>query len=374
MVTETDIVNRAVELGFGDAGFTTAEPFTSQHTALESRKEMYDWVGRMGLNLYEGTDPRAIYPEARSIIVLIEPYFQRAFPSSMEVLFGRCYLDDDRMTRDGLTLRIKAFRNYLRDNGIDSKIHPALPHRIAAARSGLGTFGRNNLFYANKVALGGSWVSIIAIMVDRELSPGRPSIGFGCPDWCRNVCIAACPTRALIGPGKIDPRRCISYLSYYAEGLTPLDLREPTGTWVYGCDRCQNVCPRNLPWLSIEKPVHEQVDKRKGDFALSGLLNMDTSYFRSRIWPYMFYMPEQDLWRWQMNAARAMGNSLDPSHVPDLIRSLKDHNDQRVRAMSAWALGHIGGVDAYSILRSRLMDEASPVREEIDLALKTMRS
>jgi epoxyqueuosine reductase len=71
MVTENDIVKRAIELGFGDAGFTTAEPFPSHHQALESRKEMYNWVGQMGLNLFEGTDPRAIYPEARSIIVLI---------------------------------------------------------------------------------------------------------------------------------------------------------------------------------------------------------------------------------------------------------------------------------------------------------------
>jgi len=374
MVTETEIVKRAIELGFGDAGFTTAEPFPSQLQALESRKEMYDWIGKMGLNLFDGTDPQALYPEARSIIVMIEPYFRKAFPLSMEALFGRCYLDDDRMTKDGLTLRIKAFRNYLRDNGIGSKIHPALPQRITAARSGLGTFGKNNLFYANRAALGGSWVSIIAIMIDQELSPGKPSVGFGCPDWCRNVCITACPTGALIGPGKIDPRRCISYLSYYGEGLTPLDLREPMGTWVYGCDRCQNVCPRNLPWLFIEKPVHEQVHKRKGDFALSGLLNMDPSYFCSRIWPYMFYIPEHDLWRWQMNAARAMGNSLDPSHVPDLIRSLTGNGDQRVRAMCAWALGHIGGADAHSALKSRLTGEVSAVREEIERALKTMRA
>ena len=38
-----------------------------------------------------------------------------------------------------------------------------------------------------------------------------------------------------------------------------MELREPMGLWVYGCDRCQNVCPRNAPWLARELPVNQKV-------------------------------------------------------------------------------------------------------------------
>jgi epoxyqueuosine reductase len=111
----------------------------------------------------------------------------------MEGHFGRCYLDDDRITKDGLAQRIKAFRSYLRDNGIDSKVPFNLPHRVAAARAGMGTFGKNCLFYSNKVARQGSWVLPIAVVVDHPFTPDAPTIEMGCPDWCRNTCIAACP-------------------------------------------------------------------------------------------------------------------------------------------------------------------------------------
>ena len=73
-------------------------------------------------------------------------YFREAYPRHMEGHFGRCYLDDDRVTKDGLSQRIKAFRSFLRDNGIDSKVPFNLPHRVAAARAGMGTFGKNCLY------------------------------------------------------------------------------------------------------------------------------------------------------------------------------------------------------------------------------------
>jgi len=122
----------------------------------------------------------------------------------------------------------------------------------------LGTFGKNGLFYARNVTRGSSFVLPVVLVVDFEFFPDEPCAVLACPDWCRNACVVACPTRALKGEGKIDPRRCISFLTYYGEGLTPLELREPMGMYVYGCDRCQNVCPRNVPWMTVEKiPIPE---------------------------------------------------------------------------------------------------------------------
>ncbi len=370
MINRDDVIRMAHACGFGDIGFTTADPFESQKQILQERQEEYAWAMKAGLDLMAGTDPKNILPEARSIIVLMEAYFREGFPPSMENHFGRCYLDDDRVTQDRLSKRIKAFREFLRERGIRSKAPFNLPHRLAAARAGLGTFGKNCLFYSRKLMGRGSWVLPVAVVVDHEFPPDEPTLEVGCPEWCRNVCIAACPTGALKSPRRIDPRLCISYLTYFGRGITPLALREPMGVWVYGCDRCQDVCPRNLPWLSRTLPLNQKVAAMADDFRLERLLHMDKAYFTTRIWPHMFYMPDRDIWRWQMNAARAMGNSLDAVHVPELAGAFDRLQDERVLGMIAWALGRIGGAEARSALGRFRAGSQGPVRDEILLALE----
>ena len=370
ILTKEAIISEALKLGFDDIGFTTAEPFDSQKEVLLSRQEDYNWLIKSGVNLMEGIDPKKLYPNAKSIIVVVTSYFNEDFPASLVGKFGRCYLDDDRMTQDGLTLKLKAFREFLRDNGIDSVIPANLPQRIAAARAGLGTFGKNCLLYSNKLVRGGSWILPVPYIVDHEFTPDEPTYEIGCPNWCKNVCIIACPTGALKGPRKLDPRQCISYLTYFGSGLTPKELREPMGMWVYGCDRCQNVCPRNSAWLAQELSINKRVTEKEENFRLRKLLHMDKRFYRKTIWPHMFYMPFNDLWRWKMNAARVMGNSHDPQYIPDLIQAFEENNDERVKGMIAWSLGRIGGVEAKAALERFLDGTEGIVHEEILDALK----
>jgi epoxyqueuosine reductase len=374
MISKNDVVKRAKELDFEDIGFTSAEPFDSHREFLLSRNEEYGWLKEAGLDLISGTDPKSAMSGAKSIIVLMETYFREAFPPSMEGKFGRCYMDDDRVTKDGLVPRVRAFRNYLRENGIDSKVPPNLPQRVAAARAGMGTLGKNCLLYSNRVARRGSWILPIAIVVNREFSPDEPTMEIGCPDWCRNACIAACPTGALKGNAKMDPRICISYLTYFGQGITPLEMREPMGMFVYGCDRCQNVCPRNAPWLAQELEVNERAAAKEKYFDLSRLLHMDMTYYETRIWPHMFYMTLGGIWRWKMNVARVMGNSCDERYVPDLIRVFQEFNDERVKGMAAWALGKIGGSRSKKALEKFLALNSGTVKDEIVRALSAFTS
>ena len=369
MLKKEDIREYARSLGFEDTGFTGPEAFGEQKKILQERMEGYAWAMEMGLDLIAGTDPSSILPGAASIIVLMETYFREGFPPAMERYFGRCYLDDDRVIKNRLAKRVKTFRSFLRENGIDSKVPFNLPHRLAAARAGMGTFGKNCLFYSNKVARKGSWVLPIALVVDREFPPDEPTVGLGCPDWCRNVCIVACPTGALKGSRHLDPRKCISYLTYYGEGITPLELREPMGLWVYGCDRCQNVCPRNAPWLAKQLPINAKVAAMQADFTLPKLLHMDEADFKEHIWPHMFYMGVGDIWRWKMNVARAMGNTLEERYLPDLEQTIAEESDSRVRGMAAWAMGRIGGLEAEKRLQGLLPEADSQVAQEIQGAL-----
>lgn len=371
-LTKQEIIDRALELGFADIGFTHARPFDDQRKILEERRDSYDWIYKLGLDLSEGTDPSAILPGARSIIVILGHYFDRGFPPGMENHFGRCYLDDDRVTQDGLSKKIKEFRGFLRDGGLKTKVPFNLPHRVAAARAGLGTFGKNCLFYAHRAVAGGSWTLPIAVVVDAEFEPDTPTLEVGCPEWCKNTCMVACPTGALKGPRKIDPRRCISYLTYHGDGLTPKELREPMGLWIYGCDHCQNVCPRNRAWIARSKslPANPAVEKKAPYFELPKLLHMDIHYYETHIQPHMFYMPSTDIWRWRMNVARAMGNSLDSRYVEDLKRAFGENQDERVKSMCAWSLGRIGGKAARSALEDFLAGSEGALRREISEALE----
>ena len=370
MISKQDIIEAARAIGFDDIGFTTAEPFADHKEILESRRDEYVWISKMGLDLEAGTDPKTVMPGAKSIIVVLDLYFRQAFTASMEGHFGRCYLDDDRVTKDGLSLRIKKFRAYLKENGMESKVPFNLPHRAAAARAGVGNFGKNCLLYAHRAGRKSSWVIPVAVVIDHEFAPDPPTLDLGCPEWCKNVCIAACPTRALAGPRTIHPRKCISYLTYFGEGITPLELREPMGMYIYGCDRCQNVCPRNAAWLAQDLSQNTRVAAMASHFDLSRLLHMDTGYFQNHIWPHMFYMGPEDIWRWKMNVARVMGNSLDRNYVPDLVKVFRENPDDRVRGMSAWALGRIGGREARTALDEFRKGNEGMVGEEILHALE----
>ena len=83
----------------------------------------------------------------------------------------------------------------------------------------------------------------------------------------------------------------------------------------------------------------------------------------------MFYMSPNNLWKWKMNVARAMGNSRDDSYVPDLIRAWDENDDVRVKGMIAWALGRIGGKQAKDALGRFLAGSDGALREEIETAL-----
>jgi epoxyqueuosine reductase len=366
MISRESIIAKAKEIGFEDIGFTGIEPFTSQLEFLRNPDARYGWTEKLGLTLEKNTDPLTVLEDGRSIIVLLHSYLQSSIPVSLMGNFGRCYLNDDRVTRDGLAVRVKEFRNFLKENGINSKLSAGMPDKLAAARAGVGSFGKNCLLYASRGALKSSFIFPLLVVVDAEFEPDTPSVKTDCPDWCRNACIAACPTRALLGNGKIDSQRCISYLTYHGTELTPLELREPMGMYIYGCDRCQNVCPRNTPRLSVPMPEDEKLADMSEKFSPERLLGMDKTYFETFIWPRMFYMSSKTIWKWKMNAARAMGNSLDKKYIPHLIRAVKEEEDERVRAMAAWSLGKLGGDDASAALKQVFSEEISDmVKQEI---------
>lgn len=361
--------NMALELGFEDMGFTSAEPLDLYIDEIESRRDMYEWVMTDRFNVRRGASVREKHPWAKSMLVLIRNYHRRRFPPQLIGKIGRCYQVDERKERGAEHQKIKDFFALIKGEGIRLHFDEETPARMSAARAGLVTYGKNCFVYAKKGMLGASWLESIPILLDAEIEPDKPSIELGCPSWCKNACMAACPTGALYSNRKMNPSRCIAFNTYYGTGITKTDLREPMGTWVYGCDRCQEVCPRNQPWMNQDLPENLGLVQRAPDFQLDTLLTMTQDHYVDKVWPLTFYISRKNIAKWHMNAARALGNLGDRRYVPPLSQVMTDHPDETVRGMCAWSLGRLGGSRARKALESRLTREDGLVAEEIRLAL-----
>lgn len=80
MITQAQIIDQGHKLGFEDVGFTSAAPFEDHKNLLAQMTREYDWADKVGLDLKNGVNPGSILPGAKTIIVLIEPYFNRSYP------------------------------------------------------------------------------------------------------------------------------------------------------------------------------------------------------------------------------------------------------------------------------------------------------
>ena len=122
--------------------------------------------------------------------------------------------------------------------------------------------------------------------------------------------------------------------------------------------------------MSQDLPENGPLMQRAPDFALETLLTMDDQHYVNQVWPLTFYISRKLAAKWQMNAARALGNRGDPEKIPLLIQSLNESPHEIVRGMSAWSLGQLGGRRARAGLEACRSVGNDLVRVEIEHALQ----
>ena len=372
MSLSTDLREYALSLGYDRVGFTTADRFDLYEEELLKRLDMYSWATGRDWGLVIGADPRNILSEARSVVVTIFDYFKHSYPAEMTGKVGRAYQSlGGRPPTPIHRARHRLLRDFLEKQDCDvGKPVFDLPARMAAARAGVTHYGKNTFAFAPGI---GSFIVISTFVIDKELEYDRPTVEVKCPNKC-TLCLEACPTGALYEPLKMDPRRCIAYNSYNAPGswfggtqtVLPVDIREHMGTWVYGCDVCQQVCPRNQPRLKAKLPSNAHLEHLATDFRLEKLVDLSDEHF-GRLSVLLNYVDNKRYL--QRNAAVALGNVGDPGAVPALVRAMQSQ-DEPLRGHAAWALGRIGGAAARKVLDSHLSSETSEyVRGEVRAAL-----
>lgn len=202
-----------------------------------------------------------------------------------------------------------------------------------AEKAGLGWRGKHTLML-NREA--GSMFFLGEILVDLPLPVDAPASAH-CGQ-CR-ACIDVCPTQAILGPGRLDARRCISYLTIELKSSIPVELRPLIGNRVYGCDDCQTVCPWNK---FAQRATVPDFDQRNGlgDATLVELFGWSEAEFERRMEGSPIRRIGHE--RWLRNLAVGLGNAADTvKGDPAIVAALRARADDAsalVREHVQWAL------------------------------------
>ena len=369
-----DIKDSALDLGYSRAGITGAAGFPDYAAELKARYAMYSWYIDSPRRPIVGANPKSIMPSAKSIISLVYDYAGISFPDKLVGKIGRlyqarCYTPPENRIHGA---RNRLMREFLEKQGCHVGQGIFIPERLAAARAGSITYGKNCFAFTQN---SGSFIVLSSFVVDVDLDHDEPTYDMHCPPQC-TACIDACPTGAIYEPLKMNPRRCIAFNTFWAQdgvpgsaSHIPPEIRGKMGSWIHGCDICQEVCPRNRPKLQAKLPLDPFLERVAQDFDLTKLLQMTEEFYRTRVQPLMYnYLRDKKYF--QRNAAIAMGNSGDRTFIPALGRALQEP-EALVRGYAAWAIGKIGGTRAVEILESALTRETSEsVKKEIQEALR----
>jgi len=283
-------------------------------------------------------DPRALWPEVRSIVMLGVNYGPDRDPLAILGERGRgaisVYAQGDDY-HEVIKPRLKHLGRWLIEaGGGDIKVFvdtAAVMEKPLAAAAGLGWQGK----HTNLVSLErGSWLFLGAIFTTLDLPPDAPA-----HDHCGTcrACLDVCPTAAFPAPYRLDARRCISYLTIEHKGPIPRALRPLMGNRIYGCDDCLAVCPWNkFAQAGREMKLHARAALRAPSLAV--LARLDDAAFRALF--AKSPVKRTGRARFVRNVLVAIGNSGDASLAGDAERLLGDASPL-VRGAAVWALGRL---------------------------------
>lgn len=329
---------RALTEGFAAMGICApdATPDTagrlSQFVDLGRHGQMAWMAERMG---WRGA-AAALWPEARSIIMLAELYTPETDPLTVlgqpETAVVSVYAQG-RDYHDLVKKRLKRLGRWMVDQtGAQIKVFvdtaPVMEKPLAQA-AGLGWQGKHTNLLSREL---GSWFFLGAIFTTLDLPRDAPE-----NSHCGNctACLDICPTGAFPAPYQLDARRCISYLTIEHKGPIDLELRPLLGNRIYGCDDCLAVCPWNKFAVAASEAGYAP---RIGAPLLAELVALDDATFRTRFSGSPVKRIGRD--RFVRNVLYAIGNSAAPV-LRAAAEPLLTDPDPAVADAAAWAIARL---------------------------------
>ena len=320
--------------------------------------------------LQRRADPRLILPECKSILVVAANYLTQPSQSSVGQIRARVAayaLGDDY--HDVLLKRLEHLASF-----VEAQVNQSVPNLIytdtgpilereLAQRAGLGWIGKNTCLINPQI---GSYFILGELLLGIQLEPDPPFSSDRCGSCTR--CIDACPTACILSDRTLDARRCISYLTIEEKGNIPTKLRSLIGSWLFGCDICQQVCPWNARFATATSDPSFQPRSLLMQPNVERFLSLVPGSWSQSLGNSPLLRPKRrGLVR---NASIVAGNTGDTTAVPSLARNLLSDPEPIIRASSAWALGQIGGERALKTLeQAKRMEIEQIVIDEIEAAL-----
>ncbi len=331
------LTRQALAEGFSKCRVTTPDAVPE----IAARLDAFVTAGRHGQMSWMAErmawrgDPTALWPEARSVIMLAEVYKPDHDPLAILQHRDRAAISVYAQNRDYHDLvkkRLKRLGRWLIDAaGGEIKVFvdtaPVMEKPLAQA-AGLGWQGKHTNLLSRDL---GNWFFLGAIFTTLDLEPDAPEVEH-CGS-CR-ACLDICPTDAFPAPFQLDARRCISYLTIEHKGPVAPELRAKMGNRIYGCDDCLAVCP----WNKFAADAQELRYAAREDLRapkLAELAMLDDAGFRARFSGSPIKRIGRD--RFVRNVLYAIGNSADPGLV-QVAESLIHDPDATVADAARWAV------------------------------------
>jgi epoxyqueuosine reductase len=285
-------------------------------------------------------DPAALWPQARSVVMLAESYAPDDDPLAGLAARDRGVISVYARGRDYHDLvkrRLKRLGRWLIDRASQSAQNceikvfvdtAPVPEKALAQAAGLGWQGKHTNLVSRDM---GNWVFLGALFTTYEFDPD-PAETDHCGVCTR--CLDICPTRAFVAPYRMDARRCISYLTIEHRGPVDAELRPLMGNHIYGCDDCLAVCPWNK---FATAPTEDGYAPRDGMVLpeLAALAALDDATFRARFAGSPVKRIGRD--RFVRNVLYAIGNSGLPA-LRSVAMARVDDTDAAVADAARWAV------------------------------------
>ena len=343
MTIEQEIRDKAAELGFAACGFAQAD------AAAEAGAGLMQWLaeGRHGEMRWmeerkeQRASPHGLWPEAKSVIALAMSYAPATDPRALEADGGVGRISayaQGRDYHDTVKKALKALARWLVAQSpgalkvfVDTA--PVMEKPLAAA-AGIGWQGKHTNLLSRTH---GNWLFLGIIYTTLDLEPDAPGT-----EHCGSctACIAACPTAAITAPGRIDARRCISYLTIELAGPIPHEFRASIGNRIYGCDDCLAACPWNSFAEAAQANAAFLPREELRAPRLAELLTLDDAAFRAKFSKSPIKRIGRN--RFVRNCLIAAGNSGDGALLKQ-VAPLAGDPDPVVAEAARWAVERLAG-------------------------------
>lgn len=333
------IQKTAIMLGYEKCGIIGVNELRGYSKKLSARINRFPDTKAKLNDFYRFSCPDENYPWVKSVVICVRRYGKYKIPERLNGMIAKYYMVDSRVNKRSADYQDSIrFEQYLNEQGIKTATDRKFgitALRWAAMKAGLGIVRKNNFFYTES----GSWVYLEAWFIDRKLELKEVTTLTPCSEFC-NLCMRACPTNSLSAPYEMSRSSCVSCITTWDGWDMPNDsYREQLGSWIYGCDACQDACPYNRnKWIEdIDFPGLEEI---ANCISLEQIIEMDYQYLQNIIQPKFWYIKKQDVWKWKVNALNAMYNSGEEKYQKWVLIACCDENE-KVRQMANFVKAQI---------------------------------